>query len=164
MTISVEPHVRSVRVDDHTSVRRLAPELLTGMSLWRTRAGQEAAVSAWINSALAEAEEDGQAVFVASLTAAAGESNEELVGFVHVAERTHFAGDREAYVGELVVAPARRRHGVGRSLMAAAEDWARRRGLSIISLETGSNNTVGRALYADLGYEEEQVTLTKCLG
>lgn len=86
-----------------------------------------------------------------------------MVGFVSVTERVHFTGEREGYVGELVVARERRKRGIGRSLMAAAEDWARRRQLTRISLETGSQNTAARAIYEDLGYLAEQVTLSKSL-
>ncbi len=48
-------------------------------------------------------------------------------------ERLHFTGERQGYVGELVVAPPHRRAGVAATLMAAAEDWARRRGLASLS-------------------------------
>lgn len=86
-----------------------------------------------------------------------------MLGFVSVAERTHFSGDREGSVGELVVAPSFRKQGVGRALMAAAEDWVRQRGLTRVSLETGSANAGARNAYTRLGYVDEQVTLTKAL-
>ena len=47
--------------------------------------------------------------------------------------------------------------------MAAAEEWARRQGLACVSLDTGAANTRARAFYAALGYEEEDVRLTKRL-
>ena len=36
-----------------------------------------------------------------------------VLGFAGVGERTHFSGQREAYRGELVVAPPARRRGIG---------------------------------------------------
>jgi GNAT superfamily N-acetyltransferase len=52
---------------------------------------------------------------------------------------------------------------VGRSLVAAAEAWARERGLSRITLETGAANSAARAFYAALGFAEEDVRLTRTL-
>jgi ribosomal protein S18 acetylase RimI-like enzyme len=45
--------------------------------------------------------------------------------------------------------------------MRAAEDWARRRGLQHLTLETGAANTAARAFYRALGYRYEDVRLTK---
>jgi GNAT superfamily N-acetyltransferase len=47
--------------------------------------------------------------------------------------------------------------------MVAAEEWARRQGLACLSLDTGAANARARAFYAALGYEEEDVKLTKRL-
>ncbi|NLC55902.1 MAG: GNAT family N-acetyltransferase [Armatimonadetes bacterium] len=49
-------------------------------------------------------------------------------GFVWVDESRHgFTGEARAYVIQLYVSRAYRRRGVGRTLMAAAEEWARAR-------------------------------------
>lgn len=149
--------VRRVRAADHARIRALAPELLAGMADWRPAAGRRAAVVGWVDAALAGADRDDRAVFVAVAP------DDAVVGFAGVTERGHFTGQREGYVGELVVAPEYRARGAARGLMAAAEDWVRRRGLTRLSLETGSANAPARAAYARLGYVEEQVTLTKAL-
>ena len=47
-----------------------------------------------------------------------------IVGFVTVAERKHFTGVAEAYVGELAVAEDAEGRRVGRALMEAVEAWA----------------------------------------
>jgi ribosomal protein S18 acetylase RimI-like enzyme len=47
--------------------------------------------------------------------------------------------------------------------MLAAEEWARRQRLTCVTLHTGAANTRARAFYAALGYEEEDVRLTKRL-
>lgn len=151
--------VRPVRERDHAAVRALAPELLTGMPDWRPRDGQRAAVESWVEDTLASADEDGRRVFVA-----ASASDPDLVlGFVSAGTRKHFSGDSEGYVGELVVDPSWRRLGISRSLLAAVEEWITRRGLTRVSLETGSANTAALAAYARLGFVAEQVTLTKSL-
>jgi GNAT superfamily N-acetyltransferase len=47
--------------------------------------------------------------------------------------------------------------------LAAAEDWARERGLGLLVLDTGAANTRARAFYARHGYTEESVRRTKVL-
>ena len=87
-----------------------------------------------------------------------------MIGFVTVGERRHFTGEIDGYVGELAVAQASARQGVGRALMSAAEEWVRRRGRARLSLETGAASEAARRFYASLGYEEEDVRLSKALG
>jgi L-phenylalanine/L-methionine N-acetyltransferase len=55
----------------------------------------------------------------------------------------------------LMVAHDARRRGVGRSLMEAAEDWARDVGVSKIELHVFPYNAPAIALYEGLGYERE---------
>jgi len=72
-------------------------------------------------------------------------------------------GEIDAYVGELAVDAGHERQGVGTLLMDAAEDWARRRGLRHVTLETGAANGPARTFYAGRGYLDEDVRLTKAL-
>ena len=44
---------------------------------------------------------------------------------------------------------------------AAAEGWARGRGLENLTLHTGIFNAEARAFYASLGFAEEEVRLTR---
>ncbi len=87
----------------------------------------------------------------------------EVLGFAGAEEQHHFTGQPQAYLGELVVAPGARRRGVAAALVGAVEEWARSRGLPVVTLDTGAANGPARALYARLGYVEEQVTLTRVL-
>jgi ribosomal protein S18 acetylase RimI-like enzyme len=48
--------------------------------------------------------------------------------------------------------------------MAAAERWAADRGLPFLTLETGAANQPARSLYRALGYQEEDIRLTKAIG
>ena len=66
---------------------------------------------------------------------------------VSLAEREHFTGDLDAYIGELVTDSAAKGSGAGQALMAAAEKWAASRGLSRITLETGARNHRARRFY-----------------
>lgn len=94
--------------------------------------------------------------------------NEPAVGLRLAHSERHEAGDRLAPAGfalyrvaadeaELLtvsVVPAARRAGLGRALVAAAEEGARRAGARRMFLEVGAANAAARALYAGTGYAE----------
>ena len=85
------------------------------------------------------------------------------IGFVELFIRPyaeHCETDRVAYLEGWYVEPEFRRKGVGRALITAIRDWAGRRGLRAITLETGAANEPARAFYAALGFAEEDVRLT----
>ena len=149
--------VRPATEFDHAAIRALAGELTAGMPPWRPAAGTAAAAAAWVADACRADGDPGHALLVAC------DGEGSLLGFAGVTARRHFSGDREAYLGELVVAPEARRRGVGARLVAGAERWAAAQGLRRLTLETGSANRPALELYARLGYVEEQVTLTRAL-
>jgi ribosomal protein S18 acetylase RimI-like enzyme len=57
----------------------------------------------------------------------------------------------------LAVAPDLQRSGLGRELMAAAEDWVRRQGLPKLQLMVRDGNDAAAGFYAALGYELQPV-------
>ena len=110
----------------------------------------------WVIEALARAGEPGRFVYVA-------EFDGDVAGFVSGEERTHWSGDREVYVGELAVSTQYEGHGVGRALITAVTEYAKRTGLTTVTLDTGAANTPARAFYRRLGFEEEAVKLSRVL-
>jgi ribosomal protein S18 acetylase RimI-like enzyme len=148
--------VRSYEPRDRDRVLRLAERLQEGVAPWRDPTAFRAAVKEWVREAVDSDANEKRAVFVA-------EDGGEVVGFVTTSTRRHFAGDLEAYVGELVVDRGAEGRGVGRRLMTAAEEWGCREGLAHITLDTGAANARARAFYRALGYEEEDIQLTKLL-
>ena len=70
---------------------------------------------------------------------------------------------RTAYIAELYVVPDARRLGVGSSLIAACEAWARARGLGIIIIGVLSKNTGAFVAYERTGYEPYAMFLRKYL-
>jgi GNAT superfamily N-acetyltransferase len=62
-----------------------------------------------------------------------------------------------------VVASGLERRGIATQLMDAAEAWAARRGPAFLTLETGAANQPARAFYAQRGYRDEDVRLTKAV-
>ncbi|NUP62802.1 MAG: GNAT family N-acetyltransferase [Nonomuraea sp.] len=144
--------IRPVREEDRPDVLALAPRLAEGVAAWRDHDAAVRAAERWLTASI-----DGEgAVFVA-------EKGGRVVGVVSVDRQWHFTGAEDAYVGELAVHPDSVRTGVGRRLLAAAEDWARDQGLRHLTLETGAADTTARRFYAALGYQEESVRLTRPL-
>jgi ribosomal protein S18 acetylase RimI-like enzyme len=156
MSESSDFDIRPAREEDYPALLELSPRLTTGAAPWRDPARFAAAARGWIESSLASAHEDGHAVMVALLDG-------RVAGMVSLAEREHFTGDLDAYVGELVTDRAVEGRGAGQALMAAAEEWAAGRGLSRITLETGVRNQRARHFYGKAGYEEEEVRLSKAV-
>jgi ribosomal protein S18 acetylase RimI-like enzyme len=148
--------IRPAREEDYSALLALSPRLTTGAAPWRNPAKFAAAARGWIESSLASASEEGRAVMVALLDG-------RVAGMVSLAERRHFTGDLDAYIGELVTDSAVEGSGAGRALMAAAEEWAAGRGLSRITLETGARNDRARHFYERAGYEEEEIRLSKAV-
>lgn len=146
--------IRPARKEDYPALLALSPRLTTGAAPWRDPEKFAAAARGWIESSLASASEEGRAVMVALLDG-------RVAGLVSLAERRHFTGDLDAYIGELVTDGAVEGSGAGRALMAAAEEWAAGRGLSRITLETGARNDRARHFYERAGFAEEDVRLSK---
>ena len=69
---------------------------------------------------------------------------------------TGFDGHR-GWVYYLAVAPARRREGLGGTMMAAAEAWLRARGVPKIQLMVREDNEAALAFYEALGLERQKV-------
>ena len=58
----------------------------------------------------------------------------------------------DAFLEELYVVPERRGQGLGRALMEAAIELARRKGATYMDLGTGEDDVAARALYESLGF------------
>ena len=63
----------------------------------------------------------------------------------------------EGQIINVAVHPDARRRGVGRSLMQAAEAYAKERGIVFLSLEVRESNFAARSLYSSLGWEEQGI-------
>jgi GNAT superfamily N-acetyltransferase len=64
------------------------------------------------------------------------------------------AGD--AYLEELYVVPERRRQGIGRALLEASIEAARKEGANHFELTTGETDTEARALYESRGFTNHE--------
>lgn len=84
----------------------------------------------------------------------------ELVGCVHIGLVTSLESDGTAQILGLVVSAAHRREGIGRALVAAAEEWARRQGCRVVQVRTNLKRPVSPAFYAGIGYEHTKTQLS----
>jgi aminoglycoside 6'-N-acetyltransferase I len=84
-------------------------------------------------------------------------SDRTLAGFLEVDLRSHADGcDPSRPVGFIegwYVAENHRHEGIGRKLLAAAEDWARSQGCVEVASDTWIDNEVSQRVHEALGYE-----------
>jgi len=146
--------IRPAADADRDHLLQMAERLQEGVAVWREPDAVRRAVVGWVDESLAARSKPDCAAFVA-------ERDGEVVGFVCASERTHFTGQVDTYIGELVVAKAAEGDGVGRALVGAAEDWGRSRGRTRVVVDTGAANEAARRFYAALGYQEEDITVSR---
>ncbi len=118
---------------------------------------REAAIALWQEAGLTRPWNDSQADFDLALanptsTILLTHDGGDLTGSVMVG----FDGHR-GWVYYLASVPTRRKNGIGRSLMQAAEDWLKERGCPKIQLMVRNDNAAAKGFYAAIGYEEQSV-------
>ncbi len=95
-------------------------------------------------------------------------STSQLAGYVHVGSRKYAEGctaSPVAYLEEWFVDADARRQGVGRALVAAAEDWARQNGFFELASDTTIDNETSLSSHLALGFAEveRQINFIKTL-
>lgn len=85
------------------------------------------------------------------------------LGFAEASVRHEYVNGSEsspvAFLEGLFVAPAARRRGVARALVAAVRDWARAKGLSELCSDTSRDNHASRSTHRALGFAETEVAV-----
>jgi GNAT superfamily N-acetyltransferase len=79
-------------------------------------------------------------------------TGERLIGWIHAARRELLESDPGCEILGLVVDRAARRRGTGRSLLSAAERWARRRNLTVITVRSNVTRQESHPFYEQLGF------------
>jgi aminoglycoside 6'-N-acetyltransferase I len=98
---------------------------------------------------------DGDIPLEAVLLAEASDGT--LLGFAELSLRLYAEDCKTSPVAFLegwYVIPAARRHGVGRALVSAAEEWARERGCREFASDTELDNSLSAAAHRALGFED----------
>jgi GNAT superfamily N-acetyltransferase len=87
-----------------------------------------------------------------------------LLGFLDMEFRQRLGHPRpQAWVNDLVVTEGARGQGVGRALLASAEELARRRGCFRMSLETGAHREAAHRFYRREGWTDHGTWFVKLL-
>lgn len=150
--LQIRPYVPS----DRAFILSLAPRLKIGKQPWRDDELWLRTVEGWL---IGSTDEDNQAttVFIAQ------DEQGVPLGFATASRSKHFTGQPQAYIGELATSTAAEGRGVGTALVTACEQWAREQGYKLIVLTTGAVNMRALHFYRRLGFQDEDVTLTKLL-
>ena len=83
----------------------------------------------------------------------------QLCGFLEAGTRPYAEGCLSSPVGYIEgwwVDPDYRKRGIGAGLIAAAENWARSRGLAEMASDADVDNMVSQRAHRALGYQQEQ--------
>lgn len=96
----------------------------------------------------AVAEAQGHSLFVA-------EQEGQVIGLLHLYARPALDKPPEVIVQALVVDEAARSTGVGRKLMAVAEQWTKEQGFLSVALSSNVARSEAHAFYQRLGYRIE---------
>jgi GNAT superfamily N-acetyltransferase len=153
----VKVRIRPAHPGDRDFVLGLAPRLVEFDVVPGRDQSQMVARDRSVLARVLEAPEADSALFIA-------EDEGEAVGFIHLTTaEDYYSASLTAHVADVVVTPAAGGRGVGSALLAYAEQWARERGFSMLTLNVFSANRRARDLYARLGYEEEWIRCIKRL-
>lgn len=148
--------IRAATDADGLVLLALADRLRQGVAPWRDEAAVVDAVRGWVEASVAAMDEAGHAVLVAEL-------GSTVVGFVTLSPGSHWSGVAEPSIGDLVVAPEAEGQGIGSALVEAVIERARSEGHTRVSVSTGAANARALGLYRRLGFEDEDVTLSRRL-
>jgi ribosomal protein S18 acetylase RimI-like enzyme len=85
----------------------------------------------------------------------------EPVGCLHVLATTDFFGLRHGHISVLATSEAAEGTGVGRALLAFAEDWTRDRKLPMLTLNVFATNARARRFYERAGMTPELLQYSK---
>lgn len=147
-------HIRQAAAADEGAIRALASRLgAFPLPAWRTSAEIADADAAAMLQAIA-ARTSGNEVLVA-------ERADTIAGVLHMVVVTDFYGRPHAHISVLAVSAEAEGTGVGHTLIAHAEEWTRRRGLSLLTLNVFSTNSRARRLYEHTGFVPETLKYAK---
>jgi thiol peroxidase len=150
--------VRPATADDKDFVLALAPQLVASSPPpWRDSRQMTDTDTLVIGSAL-------QGLMVGATVFVAEDTGGRPLGFILVCDEPDYYTRADCgHIADLVVAPDARGRGVGEALIAAAEQWARAGGYSLLTLNVFIENIHARALYERTGFGAETVRYVKVL-
>lgn len=90
----------------------------------------------------------------------------DLLGFIELSLRVDYVNGTStspvAFLEGIYVQPAARRRGIARSLMQAAEAWARATGCTELASDADLQNSASHAMHEALGFQETERVVFFC--
>jgi ribosomal protein S18 acetylase RimI-like enzyme len=150
--------IRPLSSEDSEFVVRVAPRLYTGQTASpRDPERMRAYFAAFTPADLTR--DAGTEAFVATY-----EGPDEPLGLLVIKpDFDYFTDHPRAYVEILVVAEEAEGRGVGRALMAHAEEWGRAHGCHEVVLDVFANNPSAIAFYERIGFAPDHLRMSKSL-
>ncbi len=139
--------IREAKITDYVELQKLSFEDL----------GYECDAEL-VKTRLENLDYNNECVFVADV-------NGEVVGYVHIIKFNTLYYKSMANIQGMVVSKEYQRKGYGKELMNAAENWARKRNIEIVRLNSGFVRPEAHEFYRAIGYnnEKEQIRFMKQL-
>ncbi len=150
--------VRDATIDDRDFVINAARRLASfELPPWRTA-----------NEIVTREQKDLQEFFErrveGSALLIAGGTGEQRLGYVYLeTKQDHFSGRQCGHINTIAVSESYEGRGVGSVLMRAAEEWARSKGYSQLTLNVFARNDHARETYEHLGFRAETLHYVKRL-
>lgn len=151
--MQTEITIRPVTPSDLPFIHALLPSYAEfGLPPWRDADAMLETDKAVFAAAL----ENGAVIFIAE------DQTQTPLGFVHVHPGSdHYFKEKPCHISDLIVAPVGRGQGVGKLLMAKAEEWAKNEGYEKLTLNVFAGNGRARKLYEELGFGADIVKYIK---
>ena len=149
--------IRAARDNDRDFIFELSPRLA------------EVAQLSWHNDDVVQKMQDDYITEMLSQcptpkTTLIAEHNSVRLGFIHArAHNDSISGETCGTVPLLAVSPSSQGIGVGKTLITAAEAWAKNLGYRLLHLEVFSNNSNAYHFYQSQGFKSETVHMIKPL-
>ena len=139
--------IREAKITDYVELQKLSFEDL----------GYECDAEL-VKTRLENLDYNNECVFVADV-------NCEVVGYVHIIKFNTLYYKSMANIQGMVVSKEYQRKGYGKELMNAAENWARKRNIEMVRLNSGFVRPEAHEFYRAIGYnnEKEQIRFMKQL-
>jgi GNAT superfamily N-acetyltransferase len=133
--MALQPIIRRASLEDAEQIARLSTQLGYPCTTEETRR-RLATIQGHADHVVLVSEYDGS-----------------VIAWIHLLAHPSLVADTPAEVAGLVVDESYRGHGVGQSLMAAAEQWAREQGCGSVRLRSNVKRSRAHIFYQRLGYE-----------
>jgi ribosomal protein S18 acetylase RimI-like enzyme len=151
-------HIRPFNSLDVNFIESLIPRFSEfDLPAWRQRDEIDSTNLASLKKAM-ETPEPDSTIYIAE------DESGKPAGFLHLQIQTdYFNGEKVGYISDIAVDSSFEGQGIGRILLAKAEEWARAEGCHLLSLYVFSSNSRARKIYEKLGFNEEVTKYVKPL-